>query len=107
MPNEILVAAILLHFHGIMDEIQVLAVGPAQLQAVVIGLNALEPRRFGRQRSSAEFECCRVRTHADGVGGLNANSENTHTQGENATLERKREKRTKGVAHLLIQRTNL
>jgi hypothetical protein len=31
----------------------------------------------------------------------------TYTQGVNATLERKREKRTKGVAHLLIQRTNL
>lgn len=66
-----------------MDEIEVLAIGPAKLQAVVISLNTLEPRRIGRQRSGAEFESCRIWTDTDSVGGLNANSEKRNTKGEN------------------------
>ena len=119
--NEILVAAIFLHFHGIMDEIKVLAIGPAKLQAVVISLNTLEPRRIGRQRTSAEFESCRIWTDTDGVGGLNANSEkrNTHTQKERMKIKfesskrrqekdkRERERERLWGVHLLIRGTNL
>lgn len=100
-----------------MDEIEVLAIGPAKLQAVVISLNTLEPRRIGRQRSSAEFESCRIWTDTDSVGGLNANSEkrNTHTQKERMKIKfeskqekgkRKTRERLWGV-HLLIRGTNL
>ena len=74
LHDRVPVASFFAHLERVAEKVGLLAVAPAQFQAVVPELGALEPRRLRRQRTRAEFRRAGKRADADRVGGLHADS---------------------------------